>query len=165
MFTETQLHFFKEKITAVETALLINQSDSVLRLPNRVVRASHIDDFGQLWILVPRPMQHLSEFETTFPVKLQFARKGAPCSIQIEGRAHMITDRESLSELGYLPKEIKEKAVAEQLLLKLNVRKVHFKLAKPRQTPSLLQSWSTSYHRLLETQRMIFNQLLVKLHF
>ena len=83
MFTETQLHFFKEKINAVETALLINQSESVLRLPNRIVRVSHIDDVGQVWILVPRPMQHLSEFEKTFPVKLQFALFGLPALAQV----------------------------------------------------------------------------------
>jgi hypothetical protein len=165
MFTQTQLHFFHEKIKYIQTALLTNQSHSVLKLPNRVISISYIDDVGQLWFFVPRPTQHLTEFEREFPVKLQFSKKGTPWFFTIEGKVHMVVDPEEQNELDFLPADMKERAVKKDLLLKLEISKLKYAKLKVKPTRRVADSWTNVFHRLVQTQRLVFNQLLVKLHF
>ena len=165
MLTQTQLHFFHEKIEAIQTALLTNQSRSVLKLPNRIISISYIDEVGQLWFFVPRPMQHLTEFEREFPVKLQFSRKGTPYFLNIEGKAHMVVDPEEQNELDFLPGNMKERSVKEDLLLKLEISKLRYGKLKVASTSRVTESWTNVFHRLVQTQRLIFSQLLMKLHF
>jgi hypothetical protein len=165
MFTETQLHFFKEKITSIETALLINQSDSVLRLPNRVVHVSYVDENGYVWFLIPRPTQHLSQLDTRFRVRLSFSRKGSAWLSRLEGYAYLVSDPEYQNLPADMPGWMREKAIKDELLIKVKASKVHFTPRKQPRTTSPVQSWNHSFHRLIQNQRLIFNQLRMKLHF
>ena len=121
MFTNSQLHFFQEKIYDLGTAVLHNQSQSVLKIPNHIISVIHVDDIGQLWFFVKRPTQRLSEFESGFYSHLDFARKGKNFFVKVEGKAYLITDPEEINKLPDFPEEVKEKARNEALLIKMHV--------------------------------------------
>jgi hypothetical protein len=109
---ETQL-FLREKIKNLGSAIFFNQSDAVLKLPSSIVRITHVDEYGYLWFFMQKPPQLLTEFEREFPVKLDFFRKGISYSLQVLGKAHMVSDPE---EVAVVTTNIEEIAAAAESL-------------------------------------------------
>lgn len=91
---ESNFPHLREKILDLGSALFFDQSESVLHLPPAVVQTLDIDDVGQLWFIIPMPLQQVSEFDTSFPVQLNYFRKNAAYSLNITGRGYIIYDPE-----------------------------------------------------------------------
>ena len=47
-----------------------------LKIPACVVKVLETDELGQLWFMIPKPPQSIHAFDKTFPVELDFFRKG-----------------------------------------------------------------------------------------
>jgi len=94
--------FIKSKLSKLEYAILNFLDGGVLQIPTRVVTILKIDEIGQLWFIVPRPVQHITCFEKTFSIKLDFYRKGLNFYLNILGKAFLIYDPEELNNLNWL---------------------------------------------------------------
>ena len=59
MASNQQLNFLQEKIQEIGSAIFFNLSDSVLKLPTRLVNTLKVDDYGFVWFFMQRPRQEL----------------------------------------------------------------------------------------------------------
>jgi len=91
MTTSSNLQFIREKIFELRSAIMYPMSNELVHLPNNIVTAVRVDDDGQIWFLVRRPVQSVSECEQVFPVMLKFYRKGVSFFLEVSGKATIVT--------------------------------------------------------------------------
>lgn len=103
MQASQQLHFLQQKVREFRYALFFNQSDSVLKFPAALVSNPTLDAYGYLWFWVQKPKQEIGAFESGFPVRLDFYRKGANSFMQVTGKAWIVTDPEELLAVSQMP--------------------------------------------------------------
>jgi hypothetical protein len=118
-----QLLFLKEKIQDINSAIFFNLSDAVLKLPTSIITTLKVDEFGYVWFFVERPKQQLNEFEKEFPARMDYFRKGKDYSLQIMGKAWIVTDPEELAMAIDLSDEVKQKALSQMVLVKVKMMK------------------------------------------
>jgi hypothetical protein len=103
---ENNFQLLRDRVLELQTALFYDLSESVLRLPPTVVQTLDVDEADQLWFVMPRPVQQVSEFDTSFPVQLNYFRKNAPYSLNILGRGYMVHDPEERCNWSLLHQEL-----------------------------------------------------------
>lgn len=121
-----QLSFLQDKIREIGSAIFFNLSDSVLKLPSTIVSTLKVDDFGFVWFFVQRPRQDLKEFESEFPVRLDFFKKGKDCFLQVCGKGWVVTDPEELNAMVSLPADARKLAMNEMVLVKVKIMKAEY---------------------------------------
>jgi hypothetical protein len=104
------LPFLEEKIRDLEYALFFSLSNAVLKIPACVVKVLETDEVGQLWFVIPKPSQFIHAFDKTFPVKLDFFRKGRDYYLKIYGKAFLVNDPEEINMIECLNENIKQQA-------------------------------------------------------
>jgi general stress protein 26 len=119
--------FIEEKVRDLENALFFSMSDSVLKIPTCVIKVLETDDLGQLWFVIPKPSQFIHAFDKTFPVKLDFFRKGRDFYMKIFGKAFLVNDPEEINNAECLNENIKEQVRrSETVLVKVEVTKAEY---------------------------------------
>lgn len=126
MAPNQQLQFLQEKIMEIKTAILFNLSDSVLKFPTTIVSTVKTDEFGYVWFYVKKPKQDIREFETEFPVRLDYFKKGKECFLQIMGKAWVITDPEELTNFISLNEEMAGQVSEDMVLVKVKMMKADY---------------------------------------
>jgi hypothetical protein len=111
------LTFIEEKVRDLENALFFSLSNSVLKIPSCVIKVLLTDELGQLWFVIPRPSQFIHAFDKTFPVKLDFFRKGRDYYLKIIGKAFMVNDPEEINNMECLAENIKHQARSNETVL------------------------------------------------
>lgn len=152
MLTENQLNFFREKIQELRSALLFNTSNAVLKLPPCIISTLRVDEAGQVWFFVNRPGQYLHEFDKEFPAKLNFFRKGKNFFLNLTGKAFIVSDPEELNELISLDNDVKQKAMANMVLIKFKIINVLYD-ERPVRAQSFAQKLRLQLNRLLSRER------------
>ena len=104
------LSFIKEKVKELENALFFSMSDAVLKIPTCLVRVLEADELGQLWFIIPKPSQFIHAFDKSFPVKLDFFRKGREYYLKIIGIAFLVNDPEEINGVECLHEQVKQQA-------------------------------------------------------
>ena len=135
MATNQQLNFLQEKIQEIGSAIFFNQSESVLKLPTSIVNTLKVDEYGYVWFFVQRPRQVLKEFETEFPARLDFFRKGKTCYLQVMGKGWVVSDPEEMNALVNLP-ESTVAALHDMVLVKVKIMRAEY-----YETRTARQSW------------------------
>jgi general stress protein 26 len=137
MTANQQLQFLQEKIKEINSAIFFNLSDSVLKFPTTIVSTLKVDDFGYVWFFVKKPKQNINEFETEFPVRLDYFKKGTEYFLQIMGKAWVITDPEEVNTFVTLTDEVKDYAVEEDVVLvKVKMMKADYQETQSRNSNS-----------------------------
>jgi general stress protein 26 len=126
MATNQQLNFLQEKIKETGSAIFFNLSDSVLKLPTSIVNTLKVDDYGFVWFFMQKPKQSLREFETDFPVRLDFFKKGMNYFLQVSGKGWVVTDPEEMNTFEGLSEEEKRLAMYEMVLVKVKIMKAEY---------------------------------------
>lgn len=126
MAINQQLSFLQERIREIGSALFFNLSESVLRLPTSIVSTLKVDDYGFVWFFVQRPKQSLKEFETEFPVRLDFFKKGSGCFLQVNGKGWVVFDPEEMNMFVTLPEDAKKLATNEMVLVKVKIMRAEY---------------------------------------
>ena len=111
------LSFVQEKIMDLENALFFSMSDAVLKIPACVVKVLETDALGQLWFVIPKPSQFIHAFDKTFPVELDFFRKGSEYYLKVFGKAFLVNDPEEINSVECLTDSTKEQARKNQTVL------------------------------------------------
>ncbi len=105
MATNQQLNFLQEKIREIGSAICFNLSNSVLKLPTSIVTTLQVDDYGFVWFFIQKPKQLLTEFESEFPVRLDFFKKGKSHFLQVAGKARVVNDPEEMNAFFTVPED------------------------------------------------------------
>ena len=111
------LTFIEEKVMDLENALFFSLSDAVLKIPSCVIKVLQADELGQLWFVIPKPSQLIHAFDKTFPVKLDFFRKGRDYYLKIFGKAFLVNDPEEINHAECLHENIKQQARFDETVL------------------------------------------------
>ena len=152
MATSQQLNFLQEKIREIGSAIFFNLSDSVLKLPTSIVSTLKVDDYGFVWFFMQKPKQSLKEFETDFPVRLDFFKKGANYFLQVMGKGWVVSDPEEMNALEGLSGEAKRLAMYEMVLVKVKIMKAEYyeratgKLSWWQNMLNTVSAWFRSNH-------------------
>ena len=101
----------------LENALFFSLSDAVLKIPSCVIKVIQADELGQLWFVIPKPSQLIHAFDKTFPVKLDFFRKGRDYYLKILGKAFLVNDPEEINHAECLKETIKHQARHDETVL------------------------------------------------
>ena len=125
MATNQQLNFLQEKIQEIGSAIFFNLSDSILKLPTSIVTSLKVDDYGYVWFFIQKPKQSLKEFETEFPVRLDFFKKGKAYFLQVTGKGRVVNDPEEVNFFAQ-PEEAKQLASNEMVLVKVKMMKAEY---------------------------------------
>jgi hypothetical protein len=116
------ISFIERKVRELESALFFSLSDAVLKFPTCVIKLLEADELGQLWFLIPKPTQYIHAFDKTFPVKLDFFRKGRDYYLKIIGKASLVNDPEEINSIECLTDNIKQMARhSETVLIKVRI--------------------------------------------
>ena len=124
MLNQSDLHFLQEKIRDLKNALFISLNSSVLRIPTTIISIVKTDDLGQLWFFVSRPKQFLHEFDSEFPARLEFFRKGKRFFVHVTGKAFIISDPEEINCL--MEEEMMQQATDQLVLIKVKIQKAEY---------------------------------------
>lgn len=126
MLSDTNLPFLQEKISDLRSALFFSLSNAVLRMPTTIVTALKVDEVGQIWFFVNRPVQNIQEFDKEFPARLEFFRKGKSFYLKIIGKACIVNDPEELNDLLNVSEEVKSKAMHQVVLVKVKMQSAEY---------------------------------------
>ncbi|HUR11925.1 MAG TPA: pyridoxamine 5'-phosphate oxidase family protein [Flavitalea sp.] len=140
MLSDRHLHFLQDKIQELRSALFFSLSNSVLRMPTSIITALRVDDAGQIWFFMGKPLQQLTEFDKQFPARLEFYKKGKASFIKVSGRACIVNDPHQVSELVTLSNEVAEKAMDQLVLVKLKIDKAEYFENAPATNGNVFQS-------------------------
>lgn len=138
-----QLPFLREKIQQIGSAIFFNLSDSVLKLPTSLVRTLDVDDFGYVWFFVKKPNQQLQEFETEFPVRMDFFKKGVDYFLQVTGKGWVVSDPEQVANFVEANNEVHTGVFNDMVLVKVKMLKAEY---YETQTRTNLSWWQTAYN-------------------
>ena len=140
MATNQQLNFLQEKIRQIGSAIFFNLSDSVLKLPTSIVSTLRVDDYGFVWFFIQKPKQNLKEFETEFPVRLDFFKKGTRYFLQVTGKGWVVSDPEEMNMLESFTDDAKRMAMGEMVLVKVKIQKADYYESKSSERHSWWQN-------------------------
>jgi len=110
MFGYLPVTFIRDKVRELENALFFSMSESVLKIPSCLIRVLEADELGQLWFIIPKPSQFIHAFDRSFPVKLDFFRKGRDYYLKIIGMAFLVNDPEEINSAECLDDQVKRQA-------------------------------------------------------
>ena len=120
--TDPNLHFIREKIYQVRSAIMYSMSNDLVKLPNNIVTAIKVDDEGQLWFVSKRPLQRIDQCEQSFPARLHFYRKGSSFFVVVSGKATIVDNDNTMVHETTTTDYNNEKSV----LLKMNMRDIEY---------------------------------------
>lgn len=127
MVKYTALSLLREKIEELQHALFFNSGNAVLKISNQVTDAICVDECGQIWFVVPKPGQLLSEFDREFPARLNFFKKGKQFYVNVSGKAFITSDPEELNGLYFLSAQIRQKVRnGEVVLMKMKIQQAEY---------------------------------------
>jgi len=152
MLTGTHLPFLQQKIYDLRSALFFSLSNAVLKMPTTIVTALKVDEVGQVWFFVNRPLQQIQEFDKEFPARLEFFKKGKPFFLKIMGKACIINDPEEVNGLVSVSEEIKTKAMNQLVLVKVKIQSVEYVENADLETNGWLHSIRNHINRWFGTQ-------------
>jgi hypothetical protein len=138
---EIQTGILKSKIMELQSALFFTESASILKLPTHVISDVEMDEEGQIWFVIPRPMQQIEAFEKEIPAKLDFFKKGKDFFVKITGTAFLIADSEEVRNNPALSAAMREKMSDEKVIgVKVTVQKTELVDNSPKPTQNWLQA-------------------------
>ncbi|SRR5260221_9719117 len=131
MPAETNLSFIKDRIAEIRSAILHSMSSELIKIPSSIITVLKIDEVGQLWFFVKKPLQVMFDHEKSFPARLQFYRKGKPFYIHVTGYADVSDNKEIINDLTGLEKKTEDIAMQNLMLIKLKMTKAEYYEQKP----------------------------------
>jgi hypothetical protein len=135
MFGYLPIKFIEDKIRDLQSALFFSLNDAVLKFPTCLIKVLETDELGQLWFLIPKPQQFIHAFDKTFPVKLDFFRKGREYYLKIIGKAFLVNDPEEINSIECLGDNIKQMArFSETVLVKVKISHAEYVEKTPGKT-------------------------------
>ncbi len=146
MNSDTNLHFIKDKIYEMHSAIMYNFSDEVIRLPNSIVNVVKVVDDGELWFTCDTPEYHPDQYSGLFPVRLQFYRKGKLFHLEISGPAEIVNDLRDENEV-----------LANRLLIKMKMKNISYTETKEK-TKADARHWINKAYRYLSSYLAIPHQ-------
>jgi hypothetical protein len=116
-YEEQQEAILTSKILELQSALFFTESSSLVKLPTHVVSDIEIDSEGQIWFVVPRPVQHLDAFDKKIAAKMDFFKKGTEFFVKVKGVAEIVMDSSEYKAHPELSDVMKERMMDSKVIV------------------------------------------------
>src|SRR6185295_16896777 len=138
MIQDMSVTFLRSRITELENALFMSESNALVSLPTHIVRVTEVDEEGNVWFIIPRPTQVIESFSKEMPAKLDFFKKGKEFFLKISGVASIIWSEVEIKEAS-LSKQFSESLRKGDVAVKVKVEVSEYvqKTPKPNSNPLL----------------------------
>ena len=162
MYSEPRKWFISEKLMELKQALFFTLNESILKLPVSIIDVLHVDEVNQVWFMVHRPSQNVSEFDREFLAKLEFYRKGKDFYMHVTGKACLVTDPEEINNAEHLSAEVRRLASTSMVLVKLHMHdvKIHAIQRKPADFETKLPSLNFRPSAFVKTLQYIVKDIV-----
>jgi hypothetical protein len=149
MIQDMSVTFLRDKIKELENALFMSESNALVNLPTHIVRVSEVDEEGNVWFIIPRPMQVIESFPNEMSAKLDFFKKGKEFFLKISGVASIVWNANEMKTVN-LSKQFSDSLRNGDVAIKVKVEVTEYieKAPKPTSNP-LLKVGSQVYNWLL----------------
>jgi hypothetical protein len=126
MLSQPRNLFLQSKIMDLQQALFFNESQSILKFPTSIINVLNVDEVGQVWFMVNRPIQHLNEFDHEFRVRLELFKKGKDYYMHVSGKACIVTDPEEIGHIHVLNEELRRLAASTMMLIRMKIEDTYY---------------------------------------
>ena len=96
--------------------MFFTESSSLVKLPTHVVSDIEIDAEGQIWFVIPKPMQAIEAFDKEMAAKLDFFKKGKDFFVKVRGTATIVTDNAEIVNNPDLSDSMKERMTDRKMI-------------------------------------------------
>jgi hypothetical protein len=138
---ELEQGILKSKITELQSALFFTESVSIVKLPTHVISDVEVDTEGNIWFVIPRPVQHIEAFDKEIPAKLDFFKKGLDFFVKVRGIAVLQTNAEEIADNLMMSAEMRERMMDEKVI---GVKVIVEESSVVDNTPKPSQNWLQS---------------------
>jgi hypothetical protein len=140
---ETKTEMIKAKILELRSALFFSESASLVQLPTHVVSETEIDEKGDIWFVIPKPVQHIDAFDKEIPAKLDFSKKGLSFFVKVTGTAYLITEQAEMENAAGLSAGMQERMKdARTLAVRISIQDADLIDNTPKPTKNWIHSTS-----------------------
>ncbi|AEW00584.1 hypothetical protein A4D02_24980 [Niastella koreensis] len=92
MIAIKHMAFVHQKIKTLGTAIFSNDSRNILKFPTCLIYALEADEKGNVWFIVRKPFDDISDLDENCPAGLQFYNKNCNYHLDLFGTATIIAD-------------------------------------------------------------------------
>jgi hypothetical protein len=132
--------FLQKKLSELNSALFFAEGDALIKLPNHLITEMEINEAGEILFVIPQPAKDLAAFETEFPVRLEFFKKGKLFRLNVRGWGTMISDLAEIEKRCAESKQLNHKTGNEPvLLIKVLVKHVDYAGGKSDSLPDRIK--------------------------
>ncbi|HWB26118.1 MAG TPA: pyridoxamine 5'-phosphate oxidase family protein [Chitinophagaceae bacterium] len=151
----TPIHFLKEKISDIRSALFFSQNNDIIKMPTSIITVLRVDDEGNVWFFVKRPQQYLDAFEKEFPARLDFFRKGRSFFLQVTGKAFIVEGNDkAIEEFADVTEQIRNNAMHELVLMKIKIYSAEYYDNSPEEKSLWWNNFTQTIQRWLFSSRL-----------
>lgn len=111
----------KKKLSELNSALFFAEGDALIKLSNHLITEMDINEAGEILFVIPRPDKDLAAFETEFPVRMEFFKKGKAFRLKVRGKGYMITDQTDIESRCAASTQLQGKAAGNEPVIMIKV--------------------------------------------
>jgi hypothetical protein len=154
MFSGTFPRGMGFKIKKLSTAIFFDFDDSVLKLPNSIVKVLYVGQGCEIWFSILKPYSDVSGMEKSFPVSLHFYNKNFDYYINVEGIAGIVSNTNEIPDK--LAKQIGS-LENDKLLIRVKMDHLEYFLRRKIGETNFYHTLINSMTRLLYNERGIYS--------
>jgi len=112
----------KKKIEEIGSAIIYSHSNCEIKLSTQIISTLKVDD-GIIWFMIPRS-DFNANCEKSFPVELDYYRKGKLFYLKVYGKANLFPPKEELNYISHFSEEMKAMLSFKMMLGRVNVSSI-----------------------------------------
>ena len=101
---------------------------------------SRVDDYGYVWFFIKKPNQHIQEFESGFPARMDFFKKGVEYFLQVSGKGWVVSDPEEVSSFFEQYNDLNANLLKDSVLVKVKMLRAEYYETQTRMKGSWWQN-------------------------
>ena len=109
--------FLQKRLSELNNALFFTEGDALIKLPNHLVTAMHVNEDGDILFVLPKPAQDLAAFDAEFPARLDVFKKGKPFGLKVRGKGHLIIDAAEIKMRCAASKQLQQRAGNDEVIM------------------------------------------------
>ena len=118
--------FLQKKLTELNNALFFAEGNALIKLPNSCITEMDVTEEGKIIFVLPKPAQDITAFDTEFPVRLDFFKKGKPFRLKVQGKGILVSDHTEIITRCAAATQLQHKAGADVIMIKVQPQFVDY---------------------------------------
>jgi general stress protein 26 len=149
MAKKYNLSFITSRIKEIGSGLMHDLGTSQEKIPADIVTVLKTDDQGSLWFFIRKPFYYNQEIPFSFPVSLQFLRKGKNFFIKLTGVARSTGNYHPVTQYISDDTNMAGRALSNLTLIELKISSVEYYEYYTEKPKNRMKTWFQNFYRHL----------------